>query len=571
MKKSKLIVILLCVVMLFSIVACNKTDDNSNNNAGNNSNNADNNSNSNANNNTDSNTNSNANSNDNQSSQGNEGQSNQGGAVRDTLNIAYQQDSGVLIPGQVTGGQYNALQSIYEPLWDMDEDGNMIYVLMESYEELAPDHWRVKLREGVKFSNGVEMTADDVVFSLKYWKTIPVNSVRVQSMDDERTVAYDRYTVDLYMLGGYYYMHDTASTMFMIHCEEGFDEEDLMTHPVGTGPYKLNEYVVNSHLFLERRDDYWGKPPAMKYLNFRCLAEPSQIVNALSTGMIDSAMIQLADADYVSSLPGYNTDARYIGGGVSLSINSGENSFFNRWWDVDKSLDARKAVYHAIDPWVLINLVYEGKGRLMHGVVPDFMLDYLPEYDYMADFYRTGYNLELAQQLADSSGLTGRTIVMVTAGTADGILMAEIVQSMLDKIGVKVEIQNYDGATIFQMIYDPNASWEIMVGAGIAPNRRVADLLLNGVRYSNTLTIPGAFPGNEWYLEHCAEMMHNPDPVGRRAIEKECLQMFTDECIGFGLFLTETVNAYAKDIDMNSIVYSVCTGTVRWNDIQLVS
>ncbi|MCL1835906.1 MAG: hypothetical protein FWG48_07050, partial [Oscillospiraceae bacterium] len=51
------------------------------------------------------------------------------GNERDTFAVAIDNDSGVLVPGKVTGGQYIALQSIYEPLWDIDEGSNMLYIL----------------------------------------------------------------------------------------------------------------------------------------------------------------------------------------------------------------------------------------------------------------------------------------------------------------------------------------------------------------------------------------------------------------------------------------------------------
>ena len=487
----------------------------------------------------------------------------------DTLSIAIDNDSGVLVPGLVTGGQYLALQSIYEPLWDIDEGGNMIMVLMESYEEIAPDHWRVKLREGVKFSNGVELTADDVVFSLKYWKTIPVNSVRVQSMDEERTYASDKYVVELFMLNGYYYFHDTASSMFMIHCEQGFDEDELNQHPVGTGPYVLKEYVINSHMFLERRDDYWGVKPPVKTLQFRVMAEPSQVANALTTGMIDYAVIALADYDYVSKLPGYNMISRELGGGVGLTFNAGVNGYFNRFSDPEKSLMARYAVYHAINPQAIINLVYEGKGRIMHNPIPDYMFDYKPEYNHMDPAYDIGYNLDKAKELAQASGLSGQTIKIMTNGLPSAVQTAEIVQNMLDQIDVKLEINNYDPATVWAMIYDPLAEYDISVGAGIAPNWRVCDLLLNGIRYSNTLTLPGAFTNNDHYLKICAEMAHEPDPVERVRVTEECLQMYIDNAIGFGLCTYDTAVAVTDQIDLSSLRFSVCTGTPRFNDIKI--
>ena len=491
------------------------------------------------------------------------------GTQRDTLSIAIDSDNGNLFPALNTTGQYVALQCIYEPLWDIDEDGNMLYVLMESYEELAPDHWRVKLREGITFSNGVELTASDVVFSLGIWKQQPVNSVRVQSMDPEKTAVYDKYTVDLFLLNGYYYFHDTASSMFMIFCEEGFDEDDMTINPIGTGPYVLKEYVINSHLVIERRDDYWGVQPPVKTLQFRVLAEPSQVVNALTTGLVDYARITLPDYEYVNGLADFNTVTRYLGGGVGLSFNSGVNGFFNRLTEPDRKLMARFALYHAIDPTVLINIVYEGMGEIMRSPVPDYMFDYKPEYNHLHEAYEIGYNVERAKELAEASGLSGQTIRIMTNGLAEAVQIAEIIQNMCAQIGVTLQINNYDPATTLQMIYDPEAEYDISVGAGIAPNWRVCDLLLNGVRYSRILTAPGAFTNNDHYLDICAGMAHEADPAKRIAITEECLQMWIDNAIGFGLCKTKTAVAISKAIDLSSVRFSVCTGTIRLNDIKL--
>jgi len=87
--------------------------------------------------------------------------------VRDTLTIAVDNDDGSLSPAHLTGGLYTAMECVFEPLWDFTEDGELIPVLMESYEVTAEDCWRIKLRQGVTFSNGNVFNADDVIFSLK--------------------------------------------------------------------------------------------------------------------------------------------------------------------------------------------------------------------------------------------------------------------------------------------------------------------------------------------------------------------------------------------------------------------
>ena len=486
---------------------------------------------------------------------------------RDTLNIAIESDQGILDPSNITAGIYVATQCLYEPLWDVDEDGNMIYVLMESYEEAAPDRWIVKLKQGVTFSNGNPFTCDDVIFSLEMWKGVGVNAVRVQSLDAERTAKIDDYTLDMYM-PDFYVFHKSAASMFMIYDHQTYNAETIGLNPVGTGPYVVQEYVANSHLFLERRDDYWGEMPDIQYLRFRVMAEPSQVVNALDTGALDVGAIALADYNYVSGLSNFTVNSRIVGGGVQIGINSGRHSFFNFYDDPVKALEARYAVKHAIDPQVIIDLVYEGRGKVMHCMVPEFCFDMQPQFIDMHPTYSIGYNVELAREYAQSSGLAGQTISIITNGLPREVTTAEIIQDFLKAIDVTLEIQNFDPATFNTMQYDPEATHDLRVGAGIAPNRRVGDLLVNGVRYSPALSAPGAFPNNEYYLELAPKTVHTSDEPLRLQYLEELLFMYIDNALAFGLCEVETAMAISNDIDMSSIVFSVCTGTIRYNDLK---
>ena len=232
---------------------------------------------------------------------------------KDTLELQVDSDAGSLSPATVSGGLYAALTCMYESLWEIDEQGKVIYLLAESVDQKSPTEWIVHLRHGVKFMNGNPLTADDVIFSIGYFKGLGVNAVRVQSLDVPNCKAIDDYTVDLRMTS-FYVMNWSACSMLMVYDKESFNVDTLSRQPNGTGPYKLKEYVPNSYLFLDRRDDYWGAKPEIAHLNFRIIAEPSQISNALDTGKLDVATIALQDFDHVSKLPAYTINERGTGG-----------------------------------------------------------------------------------------------------------------------------------------------------------------------------------------------------------------------------------------------------------------
>lgn len=489
-------------------------------------------------------------------------------ARKDTLEIQVDSDQGSLSPASVTGGMYAAIACMYESLWEVDEQGNIIYLLAESVEEKSPTQWIVHLRQDVKFANGNPFTADDVIFSIGYFKGIGVNAVRVQSLDVPNCKAIDDYTVDLRMTSFYVY-NWSACSMLMIYDQESFDADTIAQQPNGTGPYKLAEYVTNSYVTLDSRDDYWGQKPEIQHLKFRVISEPSQISNSLDTGALDIANVALQDYDHVSALPAYTINARDTGGGILLGFGSGKNSFFNRYTDPDKSLQARQAVIAAIDPQAIIDLVYYGHATVMECVVPRFCIDYIPEkYDNMDDTYKYGYDLERAKQLAQSSGLAGQTITLMTNGLPAMVSAAEIIQNMLAKIDVTVEIANYDPATYNTSQYDPEATYDIAVSAGIAPNRRVCDLLVNGVRYSPVLSDPGAFPDNENYLKIAPSTITTVDDAERQAITEEVLGLYMHNCLNFALCQQQTVLAINKDIDMSSVRFAIGTGFMRYMDLK---
>ena len=492
---------------------------------------------------------------------------------RDTLNIAVDSDPGTLNPAYQAAatGLYTAMECVYEPLWDFAENGGMIPVLMESYEIVAPDHWVIHLRQDVTFSNGNRMDADDVIFSLAYWKTVGSNAVRVQSIDAERTAKIDDFTIDMYM-PYFYLMHETAGSMFFIFDSKTFDETDIVTNPVGTGPYVVKEYVTNSHLFLETRPDYWGVLPEIQYLNFRVMAEQSQIVNALSTNTIDIGRVALSDYAHVNTFPGFNMNARNTGGGVQVAFNAGHKGFFN-YFDNDPQTvrEMRYAVIHAIDPQVIIDVCYEGRGREMRCYSPDFCLDFEPAFNDIHETYSIGYDVELARMYAQSSGLAGQTVTLMTNGLPTMRTLAEIIQNMLAEIDVTVIINNTDPGTYQTAQYDAEAEYDIRCTEGIAPNWRVCDGLVNSVRYSAAQTVPGAFPNNDYYLEVAPKTINTPDPAERRGYLLETLTMFVENAVAYAVCIFDTAYAVSSDLDINSVDFNLCSGQMRYQDLKWAS
>jgi peptide/nickel transport system substrate-binding protein len=445
-------------------------------------------------------------------------------------------------------------------MWEVTEEDELIWILGTSVDVLDPTHWTIHLREGVKFSNGNPFTASDVIFTLGITRNSgSIGSPRSQEVDLEKTKAVDDYTIDMYWEQFHISQMSILSDL-AIYDEESYDPETANTNPIGTGPYKVTEYVVNSHCYFESRDDYWGEPPAIKYLKFRFTSETSQVVNGLEAGTIDMGVIATQDYDYVSGLPGIEIMSHYSANWARVSFNVDELSIMH-------NAEARYAVCHAVDSDAIINLVYSGHAKRMYSPISDVALDYEDRFDNLDGTYSEGYNLDLAKQYAESSGLVGKEIRIITNGLPNYVTIAEIIQGELSKIGVTAVIQNYDAAGYNVASYDP-AAFDVAISGGICPGLMVAGPLINGVRYSSIFSEPGSWDGVERYLEFAPQGFYNPDTEKHGDITYEILQMYTKACLTYGICDIEDLIAIPDDLAVPFNWRS--NGGIRFADMTLV-
>lgn len=529
MKKNRLFAILICLILLVSIAACNKDAGGSASSppaSGGSSNSPS----------------SSASPGDSGgSSSGGSGDSQGAASARDTLTIAVTADSGTLNPIRMSGDFAVITRCIQESMWDIDEYGNFRWFLATSVDEVALDKWIIHLREGVKFSNGSDFKANDVLFSMQMTADGGFSSApRVQNVDVANCKVIDDYTLEV-ALWDYHVSAYTILSDFLVFDEDTYDEESFATNPIGTGPYVVDEYMVNSYVHLSRRDDYWGEPSAIPHLVFRVLAEPSQIVNALETGMIDTGPISSDNIDYVKTLPGFHLESRY-GQWTAIYFNMFKGIFFD-------NVDARRAICHAIDRNVITNLVYNGYAKPMFSVVSDAANDYESRFDNADDTYTIGYNVALAKELAQKSGLAGQSIRVITNGTAPHVTMAEIMQDQLKAIDVDVQINNYDVASFMSVVQDPSRSmYEIWIGSVSQINRIVADPMVNGVRYSPAYQEPDVWADIWEFLEVGPQCFYNPDPQKHSDYTFRTLQMYESGVLSYAFCDYEAYTAFSNDL-----------------------
>jgi peptide/nickel transport system substrate-binding protein len=373
-------------------------------------------------------------------------------SARDSITIAITQDRGTLDPLYTVGwDNQQCLRLVYEPLWEYDEDYKEIkWVLATSIDDSDPLKWTVKLRDDVTFANGNKFTADDVVYSLWLANNRKGEPPYFLYMDNEATRAIDDTTVEIVFTEFNVSYALSFATIFM-YDKESYNADTAAFETNGSGPYKVTDYVIQSHLSLTARDDYWGEAPPIKNVTFKVLMEDAQRVNALETGEVDVSGVPFQDVEYVRGLPelSIREAAARSQRAVFLNVTNPDSIFYD-------NMDARLAVFYAINPEAVLKIVYNGYGDVSKAPYSIHATDADPS-DYGKGIYGHGYDLELAKQLAESSGLKGAELVLINNGSSDMVTTSELVQQALKEIGVNVKIQTTDAGSWLTYRFDDKA------------------------------------------------------------------------------------------------------------------
>ncbi len=382
------------------------------------------------------------------------------------------------------GSRYDltACQSIFSKLFEYDESNGYVPNLAESYE-ISEDKltYTVKLREGVKWHDGEDFNADDVVLT---FNTIISNETS-SSYDKLQfngnplvTEKIDDYTVKFTIPYPIPYLEEIIFSDVFIAAEHIWaGETDLKNNsknkvPIGTGPYMFDEYKEGESLKLKKNSDYFGGEPNIDEILFRIILEPTTAMVALQNGEIDALSISSAD---ISKLKDVDVSIYpYSEGriGYLSTVLYRENM---------DNIDLRKAIFHAIDKNALIKAVYESEeyARNPKSFLPEgstYSTDDVTEYV---------YDLEKSAEYLKASGLDNPTISLAyTTGNEPVERTATIIQAQLLAANINCELMPLDPAAMYNNgLYPKTAEFDLFIGGyimGIDPDN-----------YSNLFTTEG--------------------------------------------------------------------------------
>lgn len=265
--------------------------------------------------------------------------------------------------------------------------------LAVSWTNEDPTTWLVKLREGVKFHDGSDFTAEDVVYSLERAPNVPNSPASFQQSvaDIESMEIVDPLTIRFTTKTPTPIFIDTIGTVYIVSkaATEGKESSDFNsgTAAIGTGPYKYVSWSPGDKLILKRNDDYWGDTPAYENVTMRFISNDAARVAALLSGAVD--LIDLVPPADLPSLRGnsditvYDTPTVRL---IYLALNQADDAPFLTDLDgnpLDKNpfQDARvrQAISMMIDRQAIIDRVLYGAGEAASQIVPEGVFGFNPE------------------------------------------------------------------------------------------------------------------------------------------------------------------------------------------------
>lgn len=330
--------------------------------------------------------------------------------------------------------------------WRPNTQGQYVVgpMLAESWET-SGSRIVVKLRQGVTFHDGSPLDAEAIVWNLKRMTQNPKSFARnyLAAIDEANpAIAADRSTVQINL------KRPSAAVLSSLSDANGNTpivskkaaetngEEWLKLNPVGTGPFKFVSFTSGEKLVVAKNDSYWqvgldGKPmPYVDGITYRVIIDAST----------QFAEMRAEAADFAQNVRGRDVAAaKAISHATYIESPFGGNKrqyFFNALKEPFKdNLKLRQAVHHAIDRDAISKAVGGGLGMVLpYEFVPGAI-----GYDTAVPFYE--FNLEKAKQLIKDSGVALPLSVRMTVHNREqDVQQAQMIQQMLDKIGVKIEL-----------------------------------------------------------------------------------------------------------------------------------
>ncbi len=339
----------------------------------------------------------------------------------------------------------NISNNIFDALVRVDDSLNYVPNLAESWETPDDNTWVFHLKEGIKFTNGENLDANAVKYSLDRIMDPDVKSPQASRLDIvDEVLAPDSKTIIIKTSEPYAALLNALTLMFIVPPEavEEIGNEKFSQKPIGSGPFIVEEFSPGEKVVLKANMDYWKGAPKIDELIFRPISEASTRVASLKTG----------EVDIILAIPPNNLKDLESDENIKTSAKTGVMLYLGLD-ALEKPLDdvrVRQAINYAIDVDSITENILLGTARPMAGPVFDITFGF----DKSIKPYP--YDVEKAKELLKEAGYAnGFELKLATPpqgveGTTNTLEVAQTIAAQLKDINIDVALDITDPATQFE-------------------------------------------------------------------------------------------------------------------------
>lgn len=363
---------------------------------------------------------------------------------------------------------------IFEGLVTTNADFEPVPMLAETIETDDNKTYTFHLRQGVKFHNGEEMVAEDVIASMERW--LEKSTITGNIFNGATWTAEDDYTVVLELETASALTLDTMASSKQaaaIMPKEIIDESPAegVDEYIGTGPYKFVEWKQDSYLKFERNEDYQavdmesdglaGKKEAfLDEIYFYIVTDPSTRLTGLQTGEYDFAYgVSLDNYEQIKSDPNIEP---------LLEPEATNILGFNKLEGLGTDFKMREAINTALNAEEIMMAGYPNED--FYWLDSGYMDINIKNWnsDAGSEYYNQN-DPEKAKKMLDDIGYDGEEFRIIT--TRDYIQLYNIgvvIQEQLKQIGMNVELEVYDWPTLLDIRDNKIGEWDAFISSSTA-------------------------------------------------------------------------------------------------------
>lgn len=350
----------------------------------------------------------------------------------------------------------------YERLFEWDYNGEVSPLLVKDFEWIDELHLKITLYDNITTHSGKKLTTEDVKFSLEYAKDSAEFARHTTNIDYDNIEITDDYTMVIPILQQNVLFWNNITRIDIVSKADFEESKDQMiTTPVGTGPYKVTGYTPGVEVVLEKNENYWNAGQTeiqqrnVDRIIYKFIPEEAQRTISLESGDVDFVYDPpLTELEGLMNNSDYDVLEVKTSSTPSLYFNSSEGSVCS-----NKSL--RQAISCAIDNSAIVAAVYKGFAHPACSVVTPNN----PEWsDDLENSNPYAFDQEKAKTcLAEAGYQPGELkLRLATDDVSTHKAAAEIIQTYLQQIGIEVEISIFDAGS-YNTLLTQKDTWDMQI------------------------------------------------------------------------------------------------------------